>query len=176
MPSVMVHGRFQPFHNEHLQYTLEGLARGGGTLVVGITNPFPNSDPEGCFSGDDHRHDGGANPYSFLERAWMVKRSLLEEGVDLSGILVIPFHLDMLDHYTPLAKEVEMLVNVLEDWDEEKCRRFQEAGFSVVRFHRPRTMSGSQVRARLAGGKGIEHLVPGGTLSVLEGDVELAKL
>lgn len=164
----MVHGRFQPFHNEHLQYVLEGLTRGGGTLIVGVTNPFPESDPEGCFSGDDHRHDGDANPYSFLERARMVKRSLAEEGADLSQILVIPFHLDMLDHYTSFAREVEMLVNVLEDWDEEKCRRFDAAGFSVARFHRPRTMSGSQVREMLNAGIGVEHLVPGGTLSVLD--------
>lgn len=163
----MVHGRFQPFHNEHLQYTLEGFARGDGGLVVGITNPFPASNPEGSSSSDDHRHDGGANPFSFVERAWMVKRSLADEGADLSRVLVIPFHLDMLDHYAPLAEDVEMMVNVIEAWDEEKCRRFQLAGFAVTRFHRPRTMSGSQVRELLDAGMAVEHLVPAGTLSVL---------
>ncbi len=39
----MVHGRFQPFHNEHLDYVLRGLAR-STTLVIGVTNPDPSEE------------------------------------------------------------------------------------------------------------------------------------
>jgi nicotinamide mononucleotide adenylyltransferase len=165
---VMVHGRFQPFHNEHLEYALEGLARSNGLLVVGITNPFPGVDPEQSFGAEAHRHTATANPYSFLERAQMVKRSLADEDVDLLSIHVIPFHLDLLEHYASLAGDVDFLVNVLEEWDEEKCRRFTAAGFSVTRFHRPRSMSGTEVRERIEADDRIDHLVPRGTLGIVE--------
>jgi nicotinamide-nucleotide adenylyltransferase len=168
MPNVMVHGRFQPFHNEHLAYVREGLDRASGYLVVGITNPFPASHPEGGFSGDDHRHDPDANPYTFLQRARMVQLSLAAEGVDLSTVLVIPLDLDRLDRCSAFAAEVEQLVNVQEEWDEEKCVRFADAGFSVIRFHRRRTMSGSQVREMIERRESVDHLLPCGTLAVLE--------
>jgi hypothetical protein len=100
----------------------------------------------------------------------MVQLSLAEEGVDLSRVSVIPFHLDMLDLYTDFADEVEHLVNVLDAWDEEKCARFADAGFSVARFHRPRSMSGSQAREALGAGDSVEHLLPRGTLMVLAGE------
>ena len=36
----MIHGRFQPFHNGHLDYLRGALAR-CDELFVGITNPDP---------------------------------------------------------------------------------------------------------------------------------------
>ena len=36
----MIHGRFQPFHNGHLEY-LRGAAECCDELFVGITNPDP---------------------------------------------------------------------------------------------------------------------------------------
>ncbi len=41
----MVHGRFQPFHLGHLEYTLKALAC-SQTLIVGITNPTPPRSPK----------------------------------------------------------------------------------------------------------------------------------
>jgi nicotinamide-nucleotide adenylyltransferase len=167
----MVHGRFQPFHNEHLSYVLEGLKRSQQLLLVGITNPLPLTHPEGGFDGDGHRHNADANPYSFLQRAQMVQLSLAEEAVDLSRVLVVPFHLDLLDRYAGFSDGVEQLVNVIDEWDEEKCARFAAAGFSVTRFHRPRTMSASQVRERISSGSSVAGLVPRGTLTVLAGNL-----
>ena len=36
----MIHGRFQPFHNGHLEY-LRGAAARSDEVFVGITNPDP---------------------------------------------------------------------------------------------------------------------------------------
>jgi len=36
----MIHGRFQPFHNGHLEY-LRGAASRCDEIFVGITNPDP---------------------------------------------------------------------------------------------------------------------------------------
>ena len=36
----MIHGRFQPFHNGHLEY-LAGAAERSDEVFVGITNPDP---------------------------------------------------------------------------------------------------------------------------------------
>ena len=41
MTSGMIHGRFQPFHNGHLEY-LRGAAARSDEVFVGITNPDPS--------------------------------------------------------------------------------------------------------------------------------------
>ena len=46
----MIHGRFQPFHNGHLEY-LRGAAAQSGEVFVGITNPDPQrirEEPSDC--------------------------------------------------------------------------------------------------------------------------------
>ena len=40
MKRGMIHGRFQPFHNGHLEY-MRGAAEQSDELWVGITNPDP---------------------------------------------------------------------------------------------------------------------------------------
>jgi nicotinamide mononucleotide adenylyltransferase len=167
MRGVMVHGRFQPFHNEHLAYVLEGLRRAESFVVVGITNPFPEATPERPFALDAHRHGADANPFSFLERARMVQLSLRDSGAELCHVLVMPLQLDQLDRYRSLASEVVQLVNLIDPWDVEKCRRFADAGFAVETYRRPRTISGTAVRRALEEGASVEQLVPRGTLEVL---------
>jgi nicotinamide mononucleotide adenylyltransferase len=167
VPALMVHGRFQPFHNEHLEYVREGLRRTDRFLVVGITNPFPAAAPEKAVSADDHRHEAAANPFSFLERARMVQLSLHGVGEDLSRVLVLPFRLDALESVAWLTETVVQLVNLLDGWDAEKCHLFRDAGFEVHTYQRKRSISGSEVRRRLDDGLSVAHLLPRGTLEVL---------
>jgi cytidyltransferase-like protein len=57
----MVHGRFQPFHYEHLQYTPAALAC-CDHLIVGITHPDPAlSITE---ASDPKRHHLAANVFT----------------------------------------------------------------------------------------------------------------
>src|SRR5205085_9534116 len=66
----MIHGRFQPFHNGHLEY-LRGAAERSDEVWVGITNPDPaRIKPE---PSDPLRHLPEANPYSYAVRLLMSK-------------------------------------------------------------------------------------------------------
>ena len=55
----MIHGRFQPFHNGHLEY-MSGAAERSDELWIGITNPDPArilpeaSDPAGASPSRTH--------------------------------------------------------------------------------------------------------------------------
>jgi len=65
----MIHGRFQPFHNGHLEY-LRGAAASCDELFVGITNPDPwrvKEEPS-----DPLRHLPESNPFTYVERLLMV--------------------------------------------------------------------------------------------------------
>ena len=62
MTRGMVHGRFQPFHNGHLEY-LRGAAGRSDEVFVGITNPDPlRVRPE---PSDPLRHLPESNPWSY---------------------------------------------------------------------------------------------------------------
>ena len=63
-------GRFQPFHNGHLDY-LRRAAERSDEVFVGITNPDPaRIKPE---AADPLRHLPESNPFSYVERLLMVK-------------------------------------------------------------------------------------------------------
>ncbi len=85
----MIHGRFQPFHNGHLEY-LRGAAALSDELFVGITNPDPRRIKEE--PSDPLRHLPESNPFTYVERLLMIEavaederiraHVVLDEGVD----------------------------------------------------------------------------------------------
>ena len=84
----MIHGRFQPFHNGHLEY-MRGAADRSDELWVGITNPDPaRIRPE---ASDPARHLPESNPYTYDERLLMVKAAAGDLGLDAASVHVIPF-------------------------------------------------------------------------------------
>ncbi len=76
----MVHGRFQPFHNGHLEY-LRGAAERSDEVWVGITNPDPTRIKEE--PSDPLRHLPESNPYTYAERLLMVKAAAADAGIDV---------------------------------------------------------------------------------------------
>jgi nicotinamide-nucleotide adenylyltransferase len=163
----MVHGRFQPFHCGHLEYTLAALRR-CEHLFIGITNADPSLIlPE---EADPERHKPEANVFTFFERQWMIRATLVDVGVDLSRISVVPFpihHPERWRFYCPL--EATQFIRLFSAWGKEKLRRFQETGWSVAVLGNgaSKEVSGSEVRRRLIEGQGWEELVPHGVASVL---------
>ena len=88
MRQGMIHGRFQPFHNGHLEY-MRGAAECCDELFVGITNPDPaRVKPE---PADPARHLPESNPWSYVDRMLMVKAAAVDLGLDLERVHVIPF-------------------------------------------------------------------------------------
>ena len=166
---TMIHGRFQPFHVGHLKYLRDALERTRRCLLVGITNPDSIS-TEVADGADEHRHLAASNPFSFVDRARMVSRSL---DLDLkhSGIptvLVVPFDIHRPDLWGFLPPETVQLVNILEEWDEEKVRRFRNAGFRVSEIPHDRITSGTLAREMLLSREDSSMILPKGTREVLD--------
>lgn len=113
-----VHGRFQPFHNGHLEYVLRAKGR-CRRLVVGITNPDPTwtrAEP-----ASPHRHEPEANPFTYLERALMVRDTLLDEGLSPEEFVVAPFPIhdpELCRFYAPAG--AVHFARVYSAWEEEK--------------------------------------------------------
>lgn len=163
----MVHGRFQPFHLGHLEYTLAALRR-CEHLFIGITNADPSLIlPE---AADPERHKPEANIFTFFERQWMIRAALVDAGVDLTRISIVPFpihHPERWRFYCP--PEVTQFIRIFSAWGKEKLRRFEETGWSVevLDSEASKEVSGSEVRRRMLKGQGWEELVSRGVASVL---------
>jgi nicotinamide-nucleotide adenylyltransferase len=159
---AVVHGRFQPFHLDHLAYCRLGLGR-GDTLVVGITHFDPalaRLEP-----ANPHRHEPAANPFTYWERALMIRDALLDDGVSPERFVLVAFPIhdpERWPHYVPGdPADTLHVIRVFSPWEEEKARRLEAAGFRVeANRTAPKRLSGSELRARLAADDGWEPLVP----------------
>ena len=163
----MIHGRFQPFHNGHLEY-MRGAAERSDELWVGITNPDPARIlPE---ASDPERHLPESNPYTYDERLLMVKAAAADLGLDPSRIHVIPFPVnepELWSAYVPAG--VTQYLRLFSAWGGEKQERLAAAGYEVVILDQgaEKEVSGTDVREALRSGGDWESLVPPGVARVL---------
>ena len=158
VPLGMVHGRFQPFHLGHLEYLRAAAAR-SRRLVVGVTNPdLARLVPE---KADPHRSLPESNPFTYAERAEMVRAVLSEEG--LGDALVVPFPIsDPALWPDRVPSGAVHFLRVFDRWGEEKAARLRASGHRVVILEAPdgKTVTGTQVRRLLRAGGPWEPLVP----------------
>jgi cytidyltransferase-like protein len=165
----MIHGRFQPFHNGHLEY-LRSAAERSYEVVVGITNPDPTRiRPE---PDDPLRHLPESNPYSYFERLLMVKAAAADLHLDPSKVHVIPFPVnepELWPAYVPPG--VTQYLRLFSEWGGTKLERLRAAGYEVVVLDRgiEKEVSGADVRAALRAGRDWEALVPPGVARVIHG-------
>lgn len=89
----VIHGRFQGFHNGHLEYLLAGKSR-CEHLVIGITNFLRTAKSERINSLDNHRLTTQANPFTYFERMEMIRLALLENNVKESEFSIVPFSIE----------------------------------------------------------------------------------
>jgi nicotinamide-nucleotide adenylyltransferase len=160
----MIHGRFQPFHNGHLEY-LTGAAEHSDEVWVGITNPDPARIKEE--PSDPLRHLPESNPYSYAERLLMVKAAAADAGI---AVHVIPFPVnepELWDAYVP--RGITQYIRLFSDWGGTKLDRLREAGYDVVVLDEgaEKQVSGADVRAALRDGGDWRALVPPGVARVL---------
>lgn len=164
----VVYGRFQPFHNGHLEYVRAALER-SELLFVGITNPdpaqttFEPTDPE--------RHLPRANPFTFFERLMMIQAGLREAGISLARIQIVPFPVHDRArwlHYVP--KDATHFRVLLSPWDAEKVRALQAQGLTVdVLPFTVKGVSASMVRSRMVAGESWQDLVPAAVARAIDG-------
>lgn len=155
----MIHGRFQPFHLEHLRYfrlAWENCDR----MIVGITNPDPTAISENKLSS--HRHLPESNPFTYAERLMMIQDTLRDEGYPLERIYITPFpihHPERWRYYVPPG--TVMYVVVYSPWERQKAQRLQGAGYKVEVIDKLRKgISGEHIRELMASGQEWEHFVP----------------
>jgi len=163
----MVHGRFQPFHNGHLEY-LKGAAARSDEVFVGITNPDPARIlPE---ASDPARHLPESNPYTYDERLLMVKAAARDLRIDAERVHVIPFPVNEPDLWSAYVPEgIAQYLRLFSAWGGEKQERLLAAGYEVVILDEgaEKQLSGSDVRAAMRSGGDWEPLVPPGVARVL---------
>lgn len=180
----MIHGRFQPYHNGHVQHTKRALKRvpKGNKLYIGITKPFITDN--GTSVGDDHRDNRDSNPYTFEQRREMILRSIeLDPEITdrLDDIVVIPWsmnnenELNMLINAFFPERDVTQFMNIIpgDGWEYEKEKILQELGFRTVNLvnkEKPRITSATEVRTlKKAKDATWEDKVPDGTRKIVQG-------
>lgn len=122
-------GRFQLFHNDHLDYVLAAKAR-CRHLIVGITNPDTASSPAEQI--DLHRSESAANPFTYYERMKMVESAILEAGVPREEFDIVPFPIskpELIRFYIPDGTTV--FVTILDPWGHAKTDRLKDCGYPV---------------------------------------------
>lgn len=163
------HGRFQPFHLGHLHYLRLALER-CDELTIGITNP-----DRAAMTGESseaHRHAPASNPFSFWERARMIRESLLDDGVDPRRFAIVPLDINHLSDAHLMAympPGATWLMRVKGAWGEQKRRRLADLGLEIVclPFEELTELTATDVRAALRVDGGWRDLVPRGTARVL---------
>ena len=154
-----VHGRFQPFHNGHLEYVLYAYER-VDVLFVGLTNPDPSHLTVEELA--PHRHLRKNNPFPYYLRMQFARTALIEAGCADARLRFVPFplsQLDLLSYYVP--DDAVHFVCVFDKWGAGKVERLQAGGFRAEGIRElARRPSGSEIRARLGRGESVAGLVP----------------
>ncbi len=153
----MIHGRFQPFHNGHLEY-LRGAAARSGEVFVGITNPDPRRVRKG--PSDPLRPLPESNPFSYTERLLMVEAVAADEGI---AVHVVPFPVNEPELWAAYVPEgVTQYLRLFSEWGGTKLERMREAGYEVVILDEgvDKQISGVDVRAAMRSGSDWESYVP----------------
>ena len=153
-------GRFQPFHNQHLE-VLSALSHEFDRIIVAITNP----DLENLFehAASQHRHTDAANPFSYESRVQIIEDSI-SELTDLNHveIEIIPFDLTQPDSWTVPAETVFVL-RIFSVWEASKLDLFTGQGFEVLELPAPATkLSASDIREALTANDSTwhSHVIP----------------
>lgn len=144
-----VHGRFQPLHNQHLEYILEAK-KCCDFLWIGITQydikrlqSSPNS---------PHREEAFNNPLTYFERITVLRESLTERGIKDNEYSFIPFPIDYpasLPDFLPI--DIPIFTTICDSWNQHKIKILEELGYRVmVLFERQQNViRGEELRVEI---------------------------
>ena len=155
-----IHGRFQLFHNDHLQYALLAKER-CKRLIVGITSPENATLIRE--EVDPHRSEAASNPFTYYERFNMIKLALLEAGVRREDFEIVPYPIErpeILYNYVPL--NATSFFTIYDKWGYEKLERLGALGYgTVVLFDdREKKMCSTDIRQKILEGIDWKDMVP----------------
>ena len=154
MQSALFIGRFQPFHNGHLEVIKE-MASQVDKLIIAIGS-----------AQESHTLD---DPFTAGERHLMISETLDE--MDILNYFLIPI-VDI-NRYSVWVAHVRSLVppfDIVFTNNDLTARLFSEAGIEVrrTRIYDRERYSGKLVREAILAGRDWRSLVPSGTVKVIE--------
>lgn len=160
-------GRFQPFHKGHLGAIKKILDEVDEIVIVVGSSQY------------SHRLE---NPFTVGERLTMIRRALMEEGIQLSKVWIIPVP-DVHQHMLWVSQIVGYCPKFDVAYANEPLtgRLFMEAGFRIeqVPLIKRDLYLATKIRKRMLGGGEWEQLVPSSVakfIKEIEGDVRLRDL
>ena len=102
-----------------------------------------------------------------------MRAALTAAGVPLGEFSVVPFpinHPELWRHYAP--RDAVYFLTIYDDWGRRKRERFEALGLTTEvlweRTPESKGISGTDVRARMAGGEPWQDLVPEAVAELLE--------
>lgn len=129
----VIHGRFQPLHNGHMEdYVLPAVER-CKHLIVGIANPDPSLTAP--HPANPERARASSNPFTYYERAVMIRSTLIERGIEQDRLTIVPFPInkpDLLRYYVPF--DATFYVTIYDDWMRYKKELLKSLGLKVEVF------------------------------------------
>jgi nicotinamide mononucleotide adenylyltransferase len=164
-----VHGRFQPFHNEHLEYALAAKDR-CDFLWIGITK-YDVTPSEFTPLGRPRERPEN-NPLTYFERISIIAEALVDAGIAKGSFAFVPFPIETpqrLPEFMPTS--VPCFTTVCEDWNKEKIHILRGYGYTVnVLWERTKKLvSGGEIRADIIkGGTAWRSMVPAATARALD--------
>ena len=145
-----IHGRFQPFHNEHLDYLMLAIER-CDHLVIGITQP--NNNNLSTIFGLEKRTDPTYNPLSYDQRVVMIDKVLNELGIPDNKYSFQEFNIDnpiILEK--ELCKSIVCFTTIREAWNRNKINTLTKLGYKVEILkedYSENRITSSRIRAKI---------------------------
>lgn len=164
---AVVHGRFQPLHNGHLDdYIMEAWNKSQcDYMYIGITNSDPFHTKES--KSDPQRSLPESNPLTFIERLEMIKQAILDKGITLKQFDIIPFPINFPELLAKFAPEnAKYYLTIFDEWGDEKTnilKRVYGDENVIILYRKPKEekkVTSTMVRQHIRDGKQWEHLVP----------------
>ncbi len=129
VPIGCVNGRFQPPHKGHREYILAAKEY-CDFLWVGITH-YDLLQKNECEIAP-HRSEASANPLTYYERAFLLSKMLLAEGIPESSFGFTPFPIDEPSHlWQFLPTTVTCFTTIYEPWNKHKIKILEDLGYTV---------------------------------------------
>ena len=143
---ALIIGRFQPFHNGHLE-VIRKVASECDRMIIGIGS-----------AQYSHSRD---NPFTAGERYSMISETLRDEGI--GNVSIVP--VEDINRYSVWVSHVVSMCppfSVVYSNNSVTRRLFEEAGFELrdSPLYNRKEFSGTEVRRRMAEGGDWESLVP----------------
>ena len=170
--TLLVHGRFQPFHNGHLWLVTQALAQAEHVLI-GICTPEICSQEIAEQTG--YPCTAEQNPFSYTDRVRMITESLSESGIEPERYTCMPFPSDYSGVSKSIPHDTIFLLSVANEADTMKADFIRTLGYSVETVQIPniRSESGSHIRSLVqTNDKAWHDLIPPAVRVILDEQFE----